>query len=231
MIRRFLPLALLGALLGAPACTKTPEPPTVSVTTLPGHGSLPEDTTAKEAPRLMLAEAYMRSYLTLFGGLSPLGAQTLARGKDGSALFDTWNDYLLTLGFPSYPIDIPRQTAPNAVMVASFERVGVALCDRALENDWTGTSPPPAAQRLIYAFDMPAGTPTQAQFAAGFDVLHRTFLGYPAALAPTDRVTRFFGVYNDVVAAHTQKTRFTPAQAGWAAVCYGLVRHPEFNLY
>ena len=23
----------------------------------------------------------------------------------------------------------------------------------------------------------------------------------------------------------------TPAQNGWASVCYGLVRHPEFHLY
>jgi hypothetical protein len=231
MIRRFLPLALL-ALPALGACSnKAPPEQTVSVSTLPGHGALPEDTTTKEAPRLMLAEAYMRSYLALFGGLSPLAAQTLARGTDGSQLFDTWNDYLLTLGFPAYTLDIPRQSAPNAVMVASFERVGIALCDRALEHDWLGTAPPPAAQRLIYAFDMPTGTPTQADFAAGFDVMHRTFLNYPAALAPTDRTTRFFTLYSDVVAAHTQKTRFTPAQAGWAAVCYGLVRHPEFHLY
>jgi hypothetical protein len=217
--------------LGAAACSKAPPEQTVSVTTIPGHGTLPEDTSAKEAPRLMLAEAYVRSYLQLFGGLSPIAAQAAARGQDGSALFDTWDDYLLTLGFPSYPIDIPRQTAPNAVMVASFERIGVALCDRALEHDWMGTAPPPASQRLIYTFDMPAGTPTQAAFAAGFDVLHRTFLGYPAALAPTDRTARFFALYGSVVAAHTAKTRFTPAQAGWAAVCYGLVRHPEFHLY
>ena len=25
--------------------------------------------------------------------------------------------------------------------------------------------------------------------------------------------------------------RFTPGESGWAAVCYGLVRHPEFLLY
>ena len=65
-------------------------------------------------------------------------------------------------------------------------------------------------------------------------MLHRTFLGYPAALAPTDRATRFLGVYDGVVAAHavsSVKSRFSPAQAGWAAVCYGLVRHPEFHLY
>ncbi len=233
MIRRLLPLALVAAPLLA-ACSKAPpEQTTVQVTTIPGHGGLPEDTSTKEAPRLMLAEAYMRSYLQLFGGLSPIAAQSAARGKDGSALFDSWDAYLLTLGFPAYTLDIPRQTAPNAVMVASFERVGIALCDRALENDWLGTTPPAASARLIFTFDQPSATTplTQATFAAGFDVLHRTFLGYPAALAPTDRTTRFYGLYNDVVAAHTTKTRFTPAQAGWAAVCYGLIRHPEFHLY
>jgi hypothetical protein len=231
MIRRALSLALAGALACA-ACSKAPpETQTVSVTTIPGHGQLAEDTSVKEAPRLMLAEAYMRSYLSLFGGLAPIPAQTLARGKDGSALFDTWDGYLLTLGFPAYTLDIPRQDAPNAVMVASFERVGIALCDRALEHDWMATPPTPAAQQLIYAFTMPAGAPSQTDFAAGFDVMHRTFLGYPAALAPTDRVSRFYALYNGVVAAHTAKTRFSPAQAGWAAVCYGLVRHPEFHLY
>ncbi len=230
MIRRFLPLAALLLPL-ATGCSKAPPEQTVSVNTIPGHGALPQDNTTKEAPRLMLAEAYMRSYLQLFGGLSPIQAQTTARGMDGSALFDTWNDYLLTLGFADYRIDIPRQTQPNAVMVASFERVGIALCDRALEHDWKATPVPPVGQRLVYAFDMPTGTPTEQQFQAGLDVLHRTFLGYPVALAPTDRVTRFFKLYSDVVAAHTTKTRFAPAEAGWAAVCYALIRHPEFHLY
>jgi hypothetical protein len=237
MITRALPLALCLAPLLA-ACSKAPpeqQATTVSVTMIPGHGGLPEDTTTKEAPRLMLAEAYMRSYLQLFGGLSPVAAQVAARGKDGSQLFDSWDNYLLTLGFPAYTLDIPRQNAPNAVMVASFERVGIALCDRALENDWLGATPPPASKRLIFTFDQPAATATapltQAAFTAGFDVLHRTFLGYPSALAPTDRLTRFYGLYNDIVAAHTTKTRFTPQQAGWAAICYGLVRHPEFHLY
>jgi hypothetical protein len=234
MIRRLLSLALCAApLLSLAGCSKAaPEPTqTVPVTSIPGHGQLPEDTSVKQGPRLMLAEAYMRSYLSLFGGLAPLAAQTLARGSDGSALFDTWNDYLLTLGFPAYTLDIPRQTTPNAVMVASFERVGIALCDRALEHDWMATPATPASQQLVYAFPMPTGTPSQTDFAAGFDVLHRTFLGYPAALAPTDRLARFYALYNGVVAAHTAKTRFTPAQAGWAAVCYGLIRHPEFHLY
>jgi hypothetical protein len=228
MIRRAISLLVLAAAVG---CSKAPEEPSVSVKTIPGHDGLPEDTSVKEAPRMMLAEAYMRSYLSIFGGLSPMQAQAAARGKDGSALFDTWNDYLLTLGFADYRVDIPRQTQPNAVMVASFERVGVALCDRALEHDWKSMPATPADQRLVYAFDEPMDPPDAATFAAGFDVMHRTFLGYPAALAPVDRTARFRDIYDGVVAKHTSKTRFTPAEAGWAAVCYGLVRHPEFHLY
>jgi len=213
MIRRSIVLAL--ALLFGAGCNGAPPEPTVSVKTIPGHDSLPEDTTTKEAPRLVHAEAYMRTYLMLFGGLAPIQVQTAARGADGSALFDTWNDYLMALGFPDYRVDIPRQGQTNAVMVAAFERLGVALCDRALMKDIRGDGgpPPPIDKRLIYAFDLPAGTLDQASFTTRFDVLHRTFLGYPVALAPTDRVTRFFKLYNDV------------------AMCYGMIRHPEFHLY
>jgi hypothetical protein len=233
-----LALASLASLASLTACNSAPVEPTVSVKTIPGHDALPEDTSTKEAPRMMVAEAYVRSYLQVFGGLTPLTpiqAQAAARGTDGSALFDTWNDYLLALGFPDYRIDIPRQGAPNAVMVAAFERVGVALCDRALEHDWKATPPTPADKRLVFAFDMPAGAVDAAAFAPGFDVLHRTFLGYPAALAPTDRAARFLDVYAGVVAAHSMAgaptSRFKPAEAGWAAICYGMVRHPEFHLY
>jgi hypothetical protein len=66
-------------------------------------------------------------------------------------------------------------------------------------------------------------------------VLHRTFLGYPSKLAPPDRLPGFFKLYTDVVARHAAtgapKSRFLPGDAGWAAVCYAFVRHPEFHLY
>jgi hypothetical protein len=79
---------------------------------------------------------------------------------------------------------------------------------------------------------MTAEAPTQAEFTERFDVLHRTFLGYPAALATTDRATTFYKLYNDVAAMPpTTNAKLTPAEAGWAAICYGLVRHPEFHLY
>jgi hypothetical protein len=156
-----------------------------------------EDTTHKEDLRMVPPEAYMRTYLQLFGGLAPQDVQKLARAKDGSQLFDTWDDYVSALGFPDYRLDIPRQTQTNALMIATFERLGVALCDRALEHDLT-------------------------------------FLGYPAALAPPDRTSRFFNLYRGIEsdrAKSKEKSRFSPSEAGWAAVCYGLVRHPEFHLY
>jgi len=180
--------------------------------------------------RLVPAEAYMRTYLELFGGLAPLDVQQKARGPEN--LFDTWDDYLASLGLPDYKVDVPRQTESNALMVATFERLGVALCNRAVEHDLKGSLP--VEKRTVFAFDLPKGSLDQAGFDTRFDILHRTFLGYPAKLAPTDRSSRFFKLYQDVagdkegVDAHS---KFTPEERGWAAVCYGLVRHPEFQLY
>jgi hypothetical protein len=218
----------VSALLGCQQSSN--QPPTVSVESIPGHGGVGEDTTPKESPRMVPPEAYIRSYLSLFGGLSPTDAQKAARGKDGSALFDTWNDYLSSLGLPDYRIDVPRGTQTNTLMLATFERLGIALCDRAIEHDMQMQTP--LNQRLIFAFDAPA-TVDANSFATPFDALHRTFLGYPASLAPPTRAPRYLKLYQDTVAAHAAQmgSRFTPAQAGWAAVCYGLVRHPEFHLY
>lgn len=196
-----------------------------------------QDTSHKEPPRMVPPEVYMRTYLTLFGGLSPLDAQKKARGGDGSNVFDTWNDYIASLGFPDYHVDIPRQTQTNALMVATFERLGVALCDRAVEHDLKGKTPVPIDSRVIFAFDVPRGALPEAEFAPRYDVLHRTFLGYPGRLAPDGRLKRFYVLYTDVVkdqsAALTagSKLRFAPEEEGWAAVCYALVRHPEFHLY
>jgi hypothetical protein len=179
----------------------------------------------------------MRTYMQLFGGLVPLDAQKRARGNDGGGLFDTWDDYVSALGFPDYRFDVPRQTQTNALMAATFERLGVALCDRAVEHDLKapkGSDLPPLKDRLIFAFELPPGDLDAKAFAPRLDVLHRTFLGYPLALAPPQRAARFFQLYRDIVAGHAKadpKSRFSPHEAGWAAVCYGLVRHPEFHLY
>jgi hypothetical protein len=185
-----------------------------------------QDTAPKEQPRLMPAEAYLRSYLALLGSLQPIEAQKLLRGNDGGSLFDTWADYLSTLGFPDYRLDLPRATQTNALMMAAFERLGVALCDRSLERD----AKSPTEKRALFAFELAA--PDEAAFAARFDVLHRAILGYPLKLAPEPRIKSFFSLYQTTVKRHTgTKSRFTPDEAGWAAVCYGLIRHPEYQLY
>jgi len=228
-----LSLPLMACAAGSPEFV-APGPKTA----LAPAGLLSEDTAPKEDLRLVAPEAYMRTYLQLFGGLAPLDVQKRARGGDGSQLFDTWDDYVSALGLPDYRFDIPRQTQTNALMVATFERLGVALCDRAVEHDLRapkGGEVPPVSERLIFAFDaLPKGELDAGAFGPRFDALHRTFLGYPASLAPPQRVARFYQLYRDVEAGHAKaepKSRFSPAEAGWAAVCYGLVRHPEFHLY
>jgi hypothetical protein len=128
---------------------------------------------------------------------------------------------------------MPRGKQTNTLMLSTFERLGIALCDRSVQADLQKA--PPLPNRHIFAFEPPAGTVDLAAFTPPFDVLHRTFLGYPAALAPPDRIGRFLQLYTDTVARHSATgapaSQFTPAQAGWAAVCYGLLRHPEFHLY
>jgi hypothetical protein len=230
-------IVTLGA-LGSTFCTKKGDVGQgVPVNQLPGHATVGVDQGPKDEPRLVPAEAYMRTYLQLFGGLAPLDVQKKAKGADGNQLFDTWDDYLAALGFPDYRNDIPRGAQTNALMVATFERLGVALCDRAVEHD-LGLKGKPGSlptDRLIFAFEPPAGPMDASKFSAPFDLLHRTFLGYPAALAPTDRNARFLALYQDTLKRHSDpaapKSRFTPEQAAWATVCYGLVRHPEFQLY
>jgi hypothetical protein len=226
-------LALAGCASGPPEkIPAVPGPPP------PVHGVTAEDTSPKENLRMVPPEVYMRTYLRLFGGLAPLEAQKRARAGDGGNLFDTWDDYVSALGFPDYRLDIPRQMQTNALMMATFERLGVALCDRAVEHDLRpgkgGQGLLPDSQRLVFAFELPSGPLDARDFAPRFDVLHRTFLGYPAALAPPQRAGRFYKLYEQIVADHAKdapKSRFTPQEAGWAAVCYGLVRHPEFQLY
>jgi hypothetical protein len=222
---------------GTPPTTEPEGPQPVRPRTLqeiPGHENLPQDNTPKEAERLVAPEVLMRSYLTLFGGLAPLTLQTQLRAMNGATLFDTWNDYLSALGVPDHAADIPRSPQTNALMLAAFERIGVALCDRAVTTDFAATPP---ARKSVFRFDLPAGgrALTDAEFATRFDVLHRLFLGYPASLAPTARTARFQQLYRDAVARRTGAgavtTAFSAPQAGWAVVCYGLIRHPEFHLY
>jgi hypothetical protein len=232
-VKRAAALAALVSL--ATACSRPEVVPRTPAAPLEEEGRSAMDTTPKQDRRLVPAEAYVRTYLQLFGGLAPLEVQRRARGADGGTLFDTWDDYLSALGFPDYRLDLPRGTQTNALMIAAFERLGVALCDRAVEHDLKGKPPPLTRDRLIFAFEPPAGEVSAAAFGRGFDVLHRTFLGYPARLAPPGREALFFDLYQKTVARHREpgapRSRFTPVESGWATVCYGLVRHPEFHLY
>lgn len=244
MKRSVIAIATITA-LGSSACARPLERVVgVPAGKLEPHDIFLADSAPKTELRMVPPEVYMRTYLQLFGGLLPNEVQQKARGSDGNSLFDTWDDYVSSLGFPDYRLDIPRQTQTNALMIASFERLGVALCDRAVEHDLgslgkpsrkAAPAPPvPLKERVIFAFDPAPGPMTDAQFAARFDVLHRTFLGYPAALGPPGRSPRYFALYRDIAEGHAKaapKSRFTPDQAAWASVCYGLVRHPEFHLY
>ena len=101
---------------------------------LPGHGQLAQDTTHKETPRLVPAEAYIQNVPdAVWWTYLALQAQAQLQAG-GGALFDSWTAYLGALGLPNYATDLSRNTQTNALMVASFERLGVALCDKAVEK-------------------------------------------------------------------------------------------------
>lgn len=169
-------------------------------------------------------EVYLRAYLAWFGGLAPLDIQAKARPR---GLFDAWDDYLAALGLPDYKTDVPRQTQSNTLMLATLGRLGEALCVRAAEHDLHAKTP--LDQRVVFAFE--AGPDDDLAFATRFDVLHRLFLGYPAKLAPGDRVAKFHALYQDVAARHTAKGPLTSDETAWVAVCTALVQHPEAELY
>jgi hypothetical protein len=193
---------------------------------LPPAREVVVDTTPKARPRMMPTEVYLRAYLTWFGGLAPGAIQARMRPLN---MFDTWNDYLAALGLPDYKIDLPRQSQTNTLMLSAFGRLGEALCVQAVEHD-LHSKKTPLADRVIFAFEPTAKPPTADEFAPRFDVLHRTFLGYPAALAPAERTAKFFALHQAVAKRHA-KGRITADESGWAAVCSALVQHPETGLY
>ncbi|MDB4963242.1 MAG: putative rane protein [Myxococcales bacterium] len=192
---------------------------------LPAHGFVTLDTSLKARRRAVPAEVVLRAYLGWFGGLAPREAFLRARGND---LFDQWSYYLAALGLPDHHVDAPRVSQSNTVMLATMGRMGEALCIRSIERDLR-TRTTPLADRVIFAFEPVVG-PDRAAFASRFDVLHRTFLGYPATLAPTTRTERFFALYRAVAARH-RGGRLTADETAWAAVCTALVQHPEAWLY
>jgi hypothetical protein len=188
-----------------------------------------QEVTPKEDVRMLPAEAYLRTYLDLFGGAAPMDVEQRARA---GGLFDSWQDYAAALGLPDHGQDLPRAAQTNALMAATTDRLALALCVRAVENDLRGAVP--AGKRLIFAFAFDgAGAPrpaSAAAFAPLFDVLHRTFLGYPAALAPAGRSEAFYGLFQATV-ARPRTGSLSALEAGWVAVCVALARHPEFATY
>lgn len=183
------------------------------------------DQTPKAQRRMVPPEVFLRGYLAWFGADSPRDAFLRARGAD---LFDSWHDYLGALGLPDHHVDTPRLDQSNTVMSAVVGRLAEALCVRSAEHDLR--SGVPIGERRIFAFDVDDIATVKA-FSPGFDVLHRTFLGYPAALAPPARVERFFTLFKHVVANHRPGEKLSPQVAGWAAVCTALVQHPEARSY
>lgn len=202
----------------------------------PGTDRIAEDNSTKQAPRLMPAEVYLRTWFKLLGGVSPAEAAKALGGAPGDELFDAWGDYLGAIGTPDHRRELRRPTGTHGLMIAAHERLGIAVCDRAIEHDFQGKSPA-IKDRWIYRFTpLPDGAPPDlAAFAERFDRLHRLFLSYPAALAPTPRTARFFQLYLDTLARHLDPdagaSRFSPQEAAWAVVCQGLARHPEFLTY
>lgn len=229
--------AALAALATATACGKSTDVdekgiPSVPVQSIPGHENL-QDNSPKEGPRLVPSEVYLRTLNRLLGDVTPLQAEQILRADEPASLFDYWRDYLGSLGLPDYQNDVSRAVSTNSIMVATYDRLAIGVCIRVAERELRAGAPP-VDQRRVYAFDLTPNEPTDAEFDARFDVLHRTFLGYPASLAETDRTNRFRALYRSAVkrgASESISRKLSPTEQGWVAVCYGLARHPEFHLY
>lgn len=218
MSERWALVALVGVACGSRPESIEPSGPTP----LPEHRDYALDDTPAVRRRMVPPEAFLRAYLTWFGGLAPLEVQKRAHGFD---LFDQWTDYLAALGLPDYHLDAPRVGQSNAMMMATIGRLAEALCVRAAEHDFRVKTEP----QVVFVFDL-VREPSRQDFADRFDILHRTFLGYPIELAPHDRVDKFYAFYRDVAARHASG-RLQGDAAAWAATCVALIQHPETGLY
>ena len=212
------------ALVLAAACGRPDAISPGAPTEMPARHEVVLDRAPKQRRQMLPAEVILRAYLAWFGGLLP---EEVFQRAHGSNLFDHWEYYLPALGLPDYHVDAPRVSQSNTVMLAALGRLGEALCVRSVEHDLRERTPLDA--RVVFAFE-PIGNPTRSQFAVGFDVLHMTFLGYPSNLAPAERIDRYYALFRKVAERHHDR-RLSPDQAGWAAVCAGLVQHPEAELY
>jgi hypothetical protein len=191
---------------------------------LPPSSEIALDSSLKAQRRMVPAEAFLRAYLTWFGGLAP--AEVIQRTQR-SALLDRWSSYMTSIGLPDYQFDMPRATESNPVMLATFGRLAEALCVKSAEHDLHDR---PRDGRVVFDFE-PMTAPSLEEFKPRFDVLHRTFLGYPAELAPPHRIERFWRLYQKVAANHAVNPDLTADELGWVAVCTALVQHPETGLY
>lgn len=191
---------------------------------LPAHRDIMLEDGMSPRRRMVAPEVFLRAYLTWFGGLAPDVVQARARA---GGLFDRWVDYLVALGLPDYQFDQPRANQSNTVMIAALGRLAEALCVRSVEHDLKQRVA--LAERVVFAFEA-KDSPNKDEFAERLDVLHRTFLGYPLALAPPKRAERFYALYRSVASRQTRAT-LSGDETAWAAVCTALVQHPEAGLY
>lgn len=223
------------AILALLVACRPPTPPTIvsppvvieklSSGELPPSRTITLDTSPKAERRAVAAEVFLRAYMYWFGTTEPREAAARARGDN---LFDLWSQYLAALGLPDYHVDSPRVSKSNAIMLATIGRLGEALCVRTAERE-LGTSVP-VEQRRVFAFDSQPNL-SYTDFVSRFDVLHRTFLGYPFALASPSRGAVFYAMYQRVEQRHRAGGRLPADRLAWAAVCTALVQHPEAWLY
>jgi hypothetical protein len=192
----------------------------------------------------MTAESLVASYTAIFGDLMDLDAREQADRQSRSARYYGWSERLSALGLPDYTRDLPRVTQTNTIMVGAFEQIASTLCDRAALRDLVPTRASvkaiaPEQQALAYVdaqrvfdFEPKLAPLAESDFGPRFDVLHRTFLGYPAGLGPPERTHEFFVLYKDVEQRHGAANRgHMPHVVAWSAVCQALTRHPEFHHY
>lgn len=237
------PMCALAPLLMVAGCRSAPpelvkprEQPAAAVQTAPRESFEPREA------RLVAAETLIRSYTAIFGDLMIPEHRKGYDVSNRNARYFGWQEHLSALGLPDYLQDLPRVTQTNTVMVAEFERLAATLCDRAANKDLRPGANKPLTPELkalvqveappVFAFQAKPGPITLDEFRPRFDVLHRTFLGYPAELAPPERTPEFHALYTQVEARHRKEGKGAPPfVSAWSAVCQGLSRHPEFHHY
>jgi hypothetical protein len=199
---------------------------------------MPREAFVPREPRLVPAEALIHSYTAIFGDLVLPSVREKYDVGNREARYFGWQEHLSALGLPDYHRDLPRVTQTNTVMVAEFERLATELCDRAAGRDLVVRANPATASKdsdpsapRVFDFAPKPGPLSESEFRPRFDVLHRTFLGYPAELAPKERVEEFYALYTHVEERHRREKKARPDVAAWSSVCQGLARHPEFHHY